>query len=141
MVPQGVLLSVNGVIHESNRVKTQVPRISIQYAVDPVEHSKGLSQHPSQYYRGFIDSQYGRGGGYGRGYPGGGYGRGGGGYGRGGGGYGRGGGGGGYGHGGGGRHGGYCRYGCCHHDHNGCYKCCSYKGEAMDKVTQGKPQN
>uniref|UniRef100_M1D490 Glycine-rich protein n=1 Tax=Solanum tuberosum TaxID=4113 RepID=M1D490_SOLTU len=68
------------------------------------------------------------------------YGRGGGGYGRGGGGYGRG-GGGGYGHGGGGRRGGYCRYGCCRHDYNGCYKCCSYKGEAMDKVTQGKPQN
>ncbi|KAG5569506.1 hypothetical protein H5410_059272 [Solanum commersonii] len=85
--------------------------------------------------------RYGRGGGYGRGYPGGGYGRGGGGYGRGGGGYGRGGGGGGYGHGGGGQRGGYCRYGCCRHDYNGCYKCCSYKGEAMDKVTQGKPQN
>ncbi|WMV40254.1 hypothetical protein MTR67_033639 [Solanum verrucosum] len=64
-------------------MQTQVPRISIQYAVDPAEHTRvsveppcipedsiiyvlkfcfirmlgGLSQHPSQYFRGFIDSQ------------------------------------------------------------------------------------
>lgn len=78
---------------------------------------------------------YGRGGGYGHG-GGGGYGHGGGG------GYGH--GGGGYGHrggGGGGRRGGYCQYGCCGHGDNGCYRCCSYKGEAMDKVTQAKPHN
>ncbi|KAK4356798.1 hypothetical protein RND71_022408 [Anisodus tanguticus] len=75
------------------------------------------------------------------GYPGGGYpggGRGGGGYpggGRGGGGY------PGGGRGGGGRRGGYCRYGCCRRDYYGCYRCCSYKGEAMDKVTEAKPHN
>ncbi|MCD7464910.1 hypothetical protein HAX54_000180 [Datura stramonium] len=88
-------------------------------------------------------NQYGGypGGGYpGGGYPGGGRGgypgggRGGGGYpggGRGGGGY----------PGGGGRRGGYCRYGCCRRDYYGCYRCCSYKGEAMDKVTEAKPHN
>uniref|UniRef100_M1DZF8 F-box protein n=1 Tax=Solanum tuberosum TaxID=4113 RepID=M1DZF8_SOLTU len=64
-------------------MQRQVPRISIQYAVDPAEHSRvsgeppcfpedsdilfllvcvvrmlrGLAQHPSQYVRGFIDSQ------------------------------------------------------------------------------------
>ncbi|CAN4090794.1 unnamed protein product [Withania somnifera] len=42
---------------------------------------------------------------------------------------------------GGGRRGGYCRYGCCRRDYYGCYRCCSYKGEAMDKVTEGKPHN
>ncbi|KAH0758077.1 hypothetical protein KY290_021570 [Solanum tuberosum] len=57
MVPRGVLLSMDGgmglhsciaqvdlerkhVTHELNRAKTQVPRISIQHAVDPAEHSR-----------------------------------------------------------------------------------------------------
>ncbi|KAK4356801.1 hypothetical protein RND71_022411 [Anisodus tanguticus] len=77
----------------------------------------------------------GRGGG---GYPGGG--RGGGGYpggGRGGGGY-PGGGRGGGGRGGGGR---YCRYGCCQGNNYECYRCCPYKGAAMNKVTEAKPHN
>uniref|UniRef100_A0A3Q7J4L8 Uncharacterized protein n=1 Tax=Solanum lycopersicum TaxID=4081 RepID=A0A3Q7J4L8_SOLLC len=34
---------------------------------------------------------------------------------------------------GGGRRGGYHRYGCCRRDYYGCYRCCSYKGEAMGK--------
>uniref|UniRef100_M1AVE2 Late blight resistance protein n=1 Tax=Solanum tuberosum TaxID=4113 RepID=M1AVE2_SOLTU len=63
MVPRGVLLSMDGgmglhsciaqvnferkhVIHELNRAKIQVPRISIQYAVDPVEHSRVSGSGP-----------------------------------------------------------------------------------------------
>ncbi|XP_055813955.1 glycine-rich protein-like [Solanum dulcamara] len=102
--------------------------------------NKNALVHEAQ-YGGYPGGGYPGGGHGGGGYPGGGYpggGRGGGGYpggGRGGGGY------PGGGRGGGGRHGGYCRYGCCRRDYYGCYRCCSYKGEAMDKVTEGKPHN
>nr|XP_016440117.1 PREDICTED: glycine-rich protein-like [Nicotiana tabacum] len=34
-----------------------------------------------------------------------------------------------------------CRYGCCKKGYNGCKRCCSYAGEAMDKVTQAQPHN
>ncbi|XP_060178826.1 glycine-rich protein-like [Lycium barbarum] len=50
--------------------------------------------------------------------------------------------GGGYGHGGGG---GYkrkgCRYGCCKKYNYVCKRCCSYAGEAMEKVTEAQPHN
>ncbi|PHT39353.1 Glycine-rich protein HC1 [Capsicum baccatum] len=39
------------------------------------------------------------------------------------------------------RQGGYCQYGCCHCNDDGCYRCCSHEGEAMDKVTEDKPHN
>ncbi|XP_009792433.1 glycine-rich protein [Nicotiana sylvestris] len=34
-----------------------------------------------------------------------------------------------------------CRYGCCRKGYNGCKRCCSYAGEAMDKVTEAQPHN
>ncbi|KAJ8547053.1 hypothetical protein K7X08_010639 [Anisodus acutangulus] len=45
-------------------------------------------------------------------------------------------GGGGHGHGGGG-----CRYKCCKYSYGSCKRCCSYAGEAMDKVTEAQPHN
>nr|XP_016438991.1 PREDICTED: glycine-rich protein-like [Nicotiana tabacum] len=46
---------------------------------------------------------------------------------------------------GGGGGGGYkrrgCRYGCCRKGYHGCKRCCSYAGEAMDKVTEVQPHN
>ncbi|XP_059296814.1 glycine-rich protein-like isoform X2 [Lycium ferocissimum] len=96
-----------------------------------IEEDSKKSEHKNEVheaqYGGYPGGGYPGGGHHGGGYPGGG--RRGGGYpggGRG---------------GGGGRRGGYCRYGCCRRDYHGCYRCCSYKGEAMDKFTQAKPQN
>nr|CAA36547.1 unnamed protein product [Petunia x hybrida] len=38
--------------------------------------------------------------------------------------------------------GGYCRYGCCRKGYyKGCKKCCSYAGQAMDKVTETNSHN
>ncbi|XP_059297581.1 glycine-rich protein-like isoform X1 [Lycium ferocissimum] len=34
-----------------------------------------------------------------------------------------------------------CHYGCCGKYKYGCKKCCSYAGEAMDKVTEAQPHN
>nr|XP_016510343.1 PREDICTED: glycine-rich protein-like [Nicotiana tabacum] len=34
-----------------------------------------------------------------------------------------------------------CRYGCCRKGYKGCKRCCSYAGEAMDKVTEAQPHN
>ncbi|XP_019230167.1 PREDICTED: glycine-rich protein-like [Nicotiana attenuata] len=34
-----------------------------------------------------------------------------------------------------------CRYGCCRKGYYGCKRCCSYAGEAMDKVTEAQPHN
>nr|XP_033517363.1 glycine-rich protein isoform X4 [Nicotiana tomentosiformis] len=34
-----------------------------------------------------------------------------------------------------------CRYGCCRKGYNGCKRCCSYAGEAIDKVTEAQPHN
>nr|XP_009763615.1 PREDICTED: glycine-rich protein-like [Nicotiana sylvestris] len=34
-----------------------------------------------------------------------------------------------------------CRYGCCRKGYNGCKRCCSYAGEAMDKITEAQPHN
>uniref|UniRef100_A0A1S4DGR2 Glycine-rich protein-like n=1 Tax=Nicotiana tabacum TaxID=4097 RepID=A0A1S4DGR2_TOBAC len=31
-----------------------------------------------------------------------------------------------------------CRYGCCRKGYKGCKRCCSYAGEAMDKVTEAQ---
>ncbi|XP_030459475.1 glycine-rich cell wall structural protein-like [Syzygium oleosum] len=82
----------------------------------------------------FNDAKY-SGSGYG-GYPGGGYGgySGGGSY------LGRGGHGGYPGRGGYGG-GGYCLFGCCGWGYHGRCWCCSYAGEAVDKMSEAKPQN
>ncbi|XP_059296956.1 glycine-rich protein-like isoform X4 [Lycium ferocissimum] len=83
-----------------------------------IEEDSKKSEHKNEVheaqYGGYPGGGYPGGGHHGGGYPGGG---------------------------GGGRRGGYCRYGCCRRDYHGCYRCCSYKGEAMDKFTQAKPQN
>ncbi|XP_016453691.1 glycine-rich protein-like [Nicotiana tabacum] len=34
-----------------------------------------------------------------------------------------------------------CRYGCCKKGYNGCKRCCSYAGEATDKVIEALPHN
>ncbi|XP_060180547.1 glycine-rich protein-like [Lycium barbarum] len=34
-----------------------------------------------------------------------------------------------------------CRHGCCRKHKHVCKKCCSYAGEAMDKVTEAQPHN
>ncbi|KAK4577136.1 hypothetical protein RGQ29_027587 [Quercus rubra] len=45
------------------------------------------------------------------------------------------------GYGGGGHGGGRCYYGCCREGYygNGCRRCCSYAGEAVDVETEAKP--
>ncbi|KAM3697078.1 hypothetical protein ACB098_06G087000 [Castanea mollissima] len=45
------------------------------------------------------------------------------------------------GHGGGGHGGGRCNYGCCREGYygNGCSRCCSYAGEAVDVENEAKP--
>ncbi|XP_030928210.1 cold and drought-regulated protein CORA-like [Quercus lobata] len=45
------------------------------------------------------------------------------------------------GYGGGGHGGGHCYYGCCREGYNGngCRRCCSYAGEAVDVETEAKP--
>ncbi|XP_060182626.1 glycine-rich protein-like isoform X1 [Lycium barbarum] len=127
-------------------ISTEVLARELAETSTTIEEDSKKSEHKNEVheaqYGGYPGGGYPGGGHHGGGYPGGGHGGGGypgggrGGGGRGGGGYpggGRG--------GGGGRRGGYCRYGCCRRDYHGCYRCCSYKGEAMDKVTQAKPQN